>query len=63
VPAGHIRQFFSSDEAATSIEYALLGALIAVVCVIAVTAVGTSARDLYTAVCNVLAKASNSPSC
>jgi Flp pilus assembly pilin Flp len=47
----------------SSIEYALLGALIAVVCVLAVTTVGSATRDLYMAVCNAVSKANNNPPC
>jgi len=35
------------EEGATMVEYALMLALIAVVCIVAVTAVGTKARDTF----------------
>jgi pilus assembly protein Flp/PilA len=58
-----VEQLLVQEEGVTSIEYALLASLIAVVCGLAVMAVGTSARDLYTAVCNVVAAATGNPPC
>jgi Flp pilus assembly pilin Flp len=63
MPIPHIKRFLSSADAATFLEYALLGGLIAVVCVSAVTAVGTNTRELYTKVCNGVAKATGNPPC
>ena len=59
----NIKKFLSNDEGVSFVEYALLGALIAVACVLAVTAVGTSNRDLYLAVCNGVASATGKPPC
>ena len=39
--------FFKDDEGATMPEYALMIALIATVCILAVTAIGTAARDKF----------------
>jgi pilus assembly protein Flp/PilA len=44
--------FFKDDEGATMPEYALMIALIAVVCITAVTAIGTKASALFTSVAN-----------
>ncbi len=44
---GRLRMFFSEESGVTAIEYALLGALIAVVIVSAVTGVGTSVLTLF----------------
>ncbi len=44
------KKFVQGEEGATMVEYALMVALIAVVCIAAVTAVGTSARDLFNGV-------------
>lgn len=63
VLTARIRQCLSSEEGVSSIEYALLGALIAVVCAAAVTTLGSATRDLYMAVCNAVAKANNNPPC
>lgn len=55
----------AADEAGvTSLEYALGGALIAVVCIVAIGAVGINVTALYTAVCNEVTTAiSGAPSC
>jgi pilus assembly protein Flp/PilA len=39
--------FLKDEEGATMVEYALMVALIAIVCILAVTAVGTNARDTF----------------
>ena len=39
--------FFKDDEGATMPEYALMVSLIAVVCILAVTAVGTNAKGIF----------------
>ncbi len=41
-------KFFRNEEAATMVEYGLMLALIAIVCIIAVTAVGTGANAVFT---------------
>jgi pilus assembly protein Flp/PilA len=45
--AAWVRRFVKSDEAATMPEYALMIALIAVVCIAAVTAIGTQASTKF----------------
>lgn len=49
--------FFKDDEGATMPEYALMIALIAVVCILAVTAIGTAARGKFEKVASELTKA------
>ena len=39
--------FFKDEEGATMVEYALMLALIAIVCIVAVTAIGTSANNTF----------------
>ena len=39
--------FFQDEEGATMVEYALMLALIAIVCIVAVTAVGTKAKTVF----------------
>jgi pilus assembly protein Flp/PilA len=51
------------EQGVSSIEYALLGALIAVVCALTVTAVGANTALLYTFVCNQVAAAIGGPAC
>jgi pilus assembly protein Flp/PilA len=50
-------EFLLDEQAVTSIEYALLAALIAMVCVAAVKTTGTNLSALYTDVCNKVTKA------
>ena len=45
-----ISQFINDESGATAIEYGLIAALIAVVIISAVTALGTTIRDKFTAV-------------
>jgi pilus assembly protein Flp/PilA len=42
-----VRHFVKNDEAATMVEYALMLSLIAVVCIIAVTLIGTNANTIF----------------
>ncbi len=44
-----IKRFVKEEEGATMVEYALMIALIAVVCIIAVTALGDGAYDAFNA--------------
>lgn len=43
----HLRQIMSNEDGATAVEYALLGALIAVVIVTAVTSTGLNLQALF----------------
>jgi pilus assembly protein Flp/PilA len=43
-----IRKFFNREEGATMVEYGLMVALIAVVCLAAVTLLGTSIQAVFT---------------
>lgn len=47
----------------SSVEYALLACLIAVVCVVSITAVGTQAVILFEVICNGVALAVGQPTC
>ncbi len=42
-------KFFREEEAATMVEYGLMLALIAIVCIAAVTLVGSAANDIFNA--------------
>lgn len=44
-----IRKFATQDDGATMVEYALMVALIAIVCLVAVTAFGASVNGLFKA--------------
>jgi len=52
--AARVKNFVRDDEAATMPEYALMVALIAVVCIAAVTLIGTGAAGKFNAVQAVL---------
>lgn len=49
-----VSRFAKNDEAATMVEYALMLSLIAVVCIIAVTLVGTNANNIFNAIAAAL---------
>jgi pilus assembly protein Flp/PilA len=42
-----IKKFVTGEEGATMVEYGLMVALIAVVCIVAVTAIGTNLSGLF----------------
>jgi pilus assembly protein Flp/PilA len=42
-----LRKFFENKEGATMVEYGLMVALIAVVCLTAVSLLGTNLRDIF----------------
>ncbi len=47
-------RFFKDESGATAIEYGLIAALIAVVIITAVTALGTNASDKFTEVADAM---------
>ena len=53
-----LRKFVEADDGVTAMEYALLGGLIAVVIVVAVTGVGTGVNTLFTFVAGEVKEAS-----
>ena len=52
-----IKNFFKDEEGATAVEYGLMVALIAVVIILAVTALGIATRDKFTEVGNAISGA------
>ena len=42
-----LRNFVKNEDGATMVEYGLMLALIAIVCILAVTAIGTSANGVF----------------
>jgi pilus assembly protein Flp/PilA len=52
--AASIKRFLASEDGPTAVEYAVMLALIIVVCLTAVKAVGTNANNKFTAVKNAL---------
>ena len=52
-----LKRLFNEEEGVTLIEYALIAALIAVVSIAILTLVGTSVRDLFSAIQTALGTA------
>ncbi len=50
-----VKNFWNDEEGATAIEYGLLVALIALVIIVAVTAVGTRLNTVFQTIANCLA--------
>ena len=50
-----IRRFFVSEDGPTAVEYAVMLALIVVVCLTAISAIGTNASTTFTNVANSIA--------
>ena len=54
-----IMNFLKDDAGVTMVEYGLIAALIAIVCIIALTGTGISVKEAFTKVCNTLKTAVN----
>jgi pilus assembly protein Flp/PilA len=52
-----VTRFLHDESGVTSIEYGLIAALISVVCIAAMTAVGTQLKAVYTGISTALAAA------
>jgi pilus assembly protein Flp/PilA len=52
---GSVKRFLVSEDGPTAVEYAVMLALIIVVCLTAIQAVGTNANNKFNAVQNALA--------
>jgi pilus assembly protein Flp/PilA len=52
--AASINRFLTSEDGPTAVEYAVMLALIVVVCLTAIKAIGTNANTTFTAVKNAL---------
>jgi pilus assembly protein Flp/PilA len=52
------QRFLSAEDGPTAVEYAVMLALIIVVCLIAITALGTNANQTFTTVSNAVGGAS-----
>lgn len=50
----HIENFLKSEDGPTAVEYAVMLALIVIVCLTAIRAVGTNANSRFNAVKNAL---------
>jgi len=56
--AGSIRRFLVSEDGPTAVEYAVMLALIVVVCLVAIGQIGTNANTTFTTVANSLSSGS-----
>jgi len=50
-----VRKFVKNEDGPTAVEYAVMLALIIVVCLVAITALGTNANATFTTVSNKIA--------
>jgi pilus assembly protein Flp/PilA len=48
------RSFGAADDGVTMVEYGLIAALIAIVCIIALTGTGVSVQEAFTKICNTV---------
>ena len=51
---GHVREFLEREDGPTAVEYAVMLALIIVVCIGAITALGSNANKTFTTVGGVV---------
>jgi pilus assembly protein Flp/PilA len=49
-----LKNFAAAEEAVTMVEYGLIAALIAIVCIIALTGTGVSVREAFTKICDTV---------
>jgi pilus assembly protein Flp/PilA len=54
----HVQQFLKSEDGPTAVEYAVMLALIIVVCLTAISAIGTNASSTFNTVSQSVATAS-----
>jgi pilus assembly protein Flp/PilA len=52
-----IKRFLKDEEGVSMVEYGLLAALIAIVCIAAITTVGTELRDVFQLIATALTNA------
>ena len=55
---GNVRRFLTSEDGPTAVEYAVMLALIIVVCLVAITSLGTQANTTFSNVAGSLGAAS-----
>ena len=49
-----LNNFAAAEEGVTMVEYGLIAALIAIVCIIALTGTGVSVQQAFTKICNTV---------
>jgi pilus assembly protein Flp/PilA len=57
-----VRRFLVSEDGPTAVEYAVMLALIVIVCLTAISTIGTNAKATFNAVANQLGSTSSSSS-
>jgi pilus assembly protein Flp/PilA len=57
--AQHVADFLKREDGPTAVEYAVMLALIIVVCITAITALGTNANKTFTTVGNAIGSTSS----
>jgi pilus assembly protein Flp/PilA len=55
----HVANFLQREDGPTAVEYAVMLALIIVVCITAITALGTNANKTFTSVSNTIGSTSS----
>ena len=55
-----VQRFLTSEDGPTAVEYAVMLALIVVVCIAAITALGSNAKATFTSVSSTIASTSGS---
>ena len=49
-----LNNFAAAEDGVTMVEYGLIAALIAIVCIIALTGTGVSVQEAFTKICNTV---------
>lgn len=58
-----IKRFLKEEEGVTMVEYGLLAALISIVCILAITGLGTNLNTAFVTICNAVAGAVGGVGC
>lgn len=58
-----INRFLKQEEGVTMVEYGLIAALIAIVCIVAITGLGTNLNTAFVTICNAIAGAVGGAGC
>lgn len=58
-----ITRFLRREEGVTMVEYGLIAALIAIVCILAITGLGTNLNTAFVTICNAIAGAVGGAGC
>ena len=58
-----IKRFLQEEEGVTMVEYGLIAALIAIVCILAITGLGTNLNTAFVTICNAIAGAVGGVGC